>query len=100
MPVNEKADRDRQAQVSGSYRSRVPKLSPTYRSHSVQHEPESHRPLFPCVHRCLPLCSYMDGTYFTMPSGQAAEGLSSACWATVTPRALAMSHRRARLVAR
>ncbi len=31
---------------------------------------------------------------------QAAEGLSSACCATVTPRALAMSHSRARLVER
>ncbi len=30
----------------------------------------------------------------------AAEGLSSACWATVTPSALAMSHSRARLVER
>jgi len=29
--------------LSTSNRSRAPKLSPTYRSHSVKHEPEQHR---------------------------------------------------------
>ena len=51
---------------------------------------------------CLPLFTvvlYMDGTYSPLDN-QAGDGFSSACWATVTPSALAISHRRARLVER
>ena len=32
---------------SPSYRSRVPKLSPTYRSHGVKHEPKLHTRQYP-----------------------------------------------------
>jgi hypothetical protein len=50
--VNEKADHQRAARsvkqlpesLSPMYRSRVSKLSPTYRSHNVKHEPELHKP--------------------------------------------------------
>ena len=42
MPANEKAGTHRTREVSRSYRSRVPKLSLTYRSHGVKHEPELH----------------------------------------------------------
>ena len=61
--------------------------------------------------RCSPWCTgvlvhiwYMKArsrsSRRVVSGGHAAEGFSSACWATVTPSALAMSHSRARLVER